>query len=128
MFTQEVADLICAEMAEGRSLRSILRAEGMPGYSTVMTWLNERPLFQENYTRAMYMRADVKFDELDDVSEDAALAESAVTIAGLRLKSDNIKWQLARMNAKKYGDKIETTHAGEIGVRTIERRIIDPAN
>jgi len=125
MYSQEVADAICARMAEGKSLRSIVRGEGMPGLSTVMTWLNERPAFQEQYTRAMYMRADAKFDELDDVSEDAENSESPVKIAGLRLKADNIKWQLARMNAKKYGDKIETTHAGEVGIRTIERRIID---
>ena len=125
MYSQEVADAICARMAEGKSLRSIVRGEGMPGLSTVMTWLNERPAFQEQYTRAMYMRADAKFDELDDVSEDAENSESPVKIAGLRLKADNIKWQLARMNSKKYGDKIETTHAGEVGIRTIERRIID---
>lgn len=130
MFSQEKADLICERMAGGESLRSICRDESMPSLSHVMTWLNnpEHNAFKEQYTRAMYLRADAKFEELDDVAEDAVNADSAIKVQGLRLKADNIKWQLARMNSKKYGDKIETTHAGEIGVRTIERHIIDPAH
>lgn len=115
-------------MAEGESLRKICRDAEMPGISEVMRWANENADFREQYTRAFSMRADAKFEELDDVAEDAVNADSAIKVQGLRLKADNIKWQLARMNAKKYGDKIETTHAGEIGVRSIERHIIDPAH
>ena len=58
------------------------------------------------------------FEELDDVSEEAVKAETAVEVAGLRLKADNIKWKLARMNAKKYGDKLQTEHSGGLTVRT----------
>lgn len=110
-FNQDTADRICERMAGGTSLRAILAEEGMPGYSTVMTWLNERPLFRDNYAHAILMRAEVKFHELDDVSEEAVMAETAVQVNGLRLKADNIKWQLARMNSKKYGDR--TTLAGD---------------
>jgi hypothetical protein len=35
------------------------------------------------------------------------------------------KWTLARKRPKKYGEKVETTLAGEISVRNIERRIVD---
>ena len=61
----------------------------------------------------MVIRADRKFEELDDVSEKAALAKKAVTVQGLRLKADNIKWMIARMNSKKYGDR--TVVAGDPG-------------
>jgi hypothetical protein len=127
MYSQEVADAICDLMAEGESLRSICRRNDMPGLSTVMRWADENPVFREQYARAINMRADAKFEELDDVSDDAVASESAVKVQGLRLKADNIKWQLARMNAKKYGDKADVNLTGEIGVRTIERRIIDPS-
>ena len=46
-------------------------------------------------------------NELDDVSEQAVNAETAVQVQGLRLKADNIKWTLGRMNPKKYGDRTE---------------------
>ena len=52
---------------------------------------------------------------LDDVSEQAVKAETAVEVAGLRLKADNIKWKLARMNAKKYGDRLQNEHSGPEG-------------
>lgn len=130
MFSQEKADLICERMAEGESLRKICRDPEMPSISHVMTWLNnpEYPEFKEQYARAFSMRADAKFEELDDVAEDAVNADTAIKVQGLRLKADNIKWQLARMNSKKYGEKVETTLAGEVGIRTIERRIIDPSD
>lgn len=129
MFSQEVADEICTRLAEGRSLASICRDPEMPTLATVFRWLadDRYAAFRDNYTRAVSMRADAKFEELDDVSEEAANSESAVKINGLRLKADNIKWQLARMNSKKYGDKIEQAHTGSIAVESIRRTVIDPA-
>ena len=52
------------------------------------------------------------FRSLDDVSADAVKAETAVEVAGLRLKADNIKWKLARMSPK-YSDKIDLNHGGQ---------------
>ena len=124
MYSQETAQIICARMAEGASLRSVCRSEGMPSTSTVMRWLDEDAEFREQYARAMNMRADVKFEELDDVSEDAVMAESAVKIAGLRLKADNIKWQLGKMSPKKYGEKIEATHEVGESITKIVRQIM----
>lgn len=129
-YTPEMADKICEMLSEGVSLRSICRGEGMPHFATVMRWVAQQPTFCDQYARATLARADAKFEELDDVSEQAATAESAVTIAGLRLKADNIKWQLARMNAKKYGDKITQEHTGADGkdlvVSTIIREYMPP--
>ena len=71
--------------------------------------------FREQYARAFQLRADAKFEELDDVSDEAVNADSAVQVQGLRLKADNIKWQLARMNAKKYGDKVTAELTGANG-------------
>lgn len=129
-FSQEIADKVLEGVASGRSLASVLRDPGTPSYAAFMVWLKERPELQDNYARAIEMRADVKFDELDDVSEEAAGAESAVQVAGLRLKADNIKWQLARMNSKKYGEKATTEHTGPGGgplqIEEVRRTVIDP--
>lgn len=111
----EVKGEIIRRMCEGESLRAICRTEGYPAPSTVIGWTNEDAEFAEQYARARDERADTYFDRLDDVSEAAEQAENAVQVAGLRLKADNIKWQLARMAPKKYGDKIETTVQGPDG-------------
>jgi len=105
---QEIKAKICALVASGLSLAKICSDEEIGvGYSTVFTWLRDDAEFQEHYARAREDRADVMFDELDDVSEAAQNAATAVEVAGLRLKADNIKWKLARLNAKKYGDRTQ---------------------
>ena len=117
MYPQSIRADILAEIATGRSLRSVCRDEGMPSIRQVMVWLDEDEEFAQQYARAMLVRADVKFDELDEVSQKAEDCESAVKVAGLRLKADNIKWQLARMNAKKYGDRTTTEVNGDINLK-----------
>lgn len=130
IFSAELAAEVLSRLAEGRSLRSVCQDEEMPSISTVMKWLREDDAFSQQYACAREARADVMFEELDDVSEDAASAENAVKVAGLRLKADNIKWKLARMAPKKYGEKLEL--AGDpknpLGIAVIERRVIDPGN
>lgn len=123
----EVQQEIIRRMCEGESLRSVCRSVGMPAPSTVILWVNTDSAFAEQYARAREERADVYFDRLDDVSDDAVTAETAVQVAGLRLKADNIKWQLAKMAPKKYGDKLELGGGLELHnkIERITRKIID---
>jgi hypothetical protein len=108
MRTPELEAEILRRLTEGESLRAICRTEGYPVPSAVIKWTNVDPDgFGEQYARACEARADVYFDALDDVSEDAVVADTPVKVAGLRLKADNITWQLARMAPKRYGDKVQ---------------------
>ncbi len=120
---------ILAQMSAGESIRAICRKPGMPHVATVMRNLAADREFSEQYARAMLVRADMKFEELDDIGQKAEETESAVKVAGLRLKADNIKWQLARMNAKKYGDKmaIGGDPDNPLRVETVVRTIVDPS-
>lgn len=49
------------------------------------------------------------------------MAESAVKVAGLRLKVDTLKWKLGKMNPKKYGDKIAVGGADDMPAIKIDR-------
>lgn len=126
MLSEQVRDTILVRMAEGQSLRSICRDEGMPSIWQVMRELRADEAFAQQYARAMLDRADAKFEELDAVSDDAVASDSAVRVAGLRLKADNIKWQLARMNAKKYGDVANVNLGGTVNVRPVEWAVVEP--
>lgn len=129
MHSQETREKLLEAVASGASLRETCSQPGMPSLSTVMRWQDSDDEFREQYARAVDMRARVKFEELDDVSEDAAAAETAVQVAGLRLKADNIKWQLARMHAR-YGDKVTNEHTGPGGgpvqVQSIAIELVKP--
>ena len=108
-----IAAAVFARMSQGASLRGACELEGVK-VPTLLLWIDQDPNLAEQYARAMLARADAKFEELDEVSQRATEAQNAVEVQGLRLKADNIKWQLARMNARKYGDKLAVGGAEDL--------------
>lgn len=103
-YLPEVADDICSLITAGESLRSVCRRQGMPNTTKVMRWLREHEDFREQYGKAMESRADAVFEEIFDIADD--VAEEPAAVAKARLRVDTRKWALARMNPKKYGDKV----------------------
>src|SRR6185369_16989357 len=121
-FTQELADRICAELAEGKSLRSVCLAEEMPDKSTVFRWLRRNNDFQDQYARAKEEAADALAEEILDLS-DAAISviksgaekKSGAYAQAVRLQVDTRKWIMSKMKPKKYGEALDlTTKGGEI--------------
>lgn len=100
-------------ISTGESMRAMCELHGV-ALTTFFQWVSE-PAYVEQYARAREARADLYFEQLDDVSDAASTAETAVEVAGLRLKADNMKWKLARMSPKKYGDKMQTEVTGANG-------------
>ena len=123
MIPKEVQDRICEQIAEGQSLRSICAEDGMPAKSTVFRLLASDAEFRDQYARAREAQADHMFDEIMEIADDAT-----EDVNRSRLKVDARKWAAGKLRPKVYGEKAEVALTGEIGVRTIERRIIDPAD
>lgn len=98
-------DALCEFVAGGESLAAFCKKHGL-ATSTTNDWLNDpkHPERSADYARAREARADLIFESLDEVSNQAVAAKNPVTVQGLRLKADNIKWKLARMH-KKYSDR-----------------------
>ena len=119
-FTLELADKMCAMIAEGISVRTICLRDEMPSMQSFFTWLRIYPDFLEQYERAKEQSAyadDEKLDETGDMAIQEAKevdpkAASAVVNAW-KLKADNLKWAMSKKKPKKYGDKIDHTTGGE---------------
>lgn len=119
-FTQELADHICAELMEGKSLRRICMAENMPNRSTVFLWLASNESFSDQYARAREIQGDTYFDEAIDIADDGQndTYEDADgnkrtdmdVIARSRLRVDTRKWAASKLRPKKYGDRIDVDH------------------
>jgi hypothetical protein len=122
----EKFDLILRDIQEnGLSLRKALGGYGMPSSKTFYEWLDNDEGKIKRYARACEARADVIFDEIveladkqdaDVVGEDQ-FGNPIVNhniIQRNRLQVDTRKWMLAKMNPKKYGDKVE--HSGDIAL------------
>ena len=52
-FSQDMADAICGELAEGLSLHAICTRDDMPSARTVHEWLENNPEFAQQYARAI---------------------------------------------------------------------------
>ena len=116
-FKQETADEICFSIIDGLSLRAICQLPGMPPLRTLMGWVESNEVFQQQYTRARQMQADIKFDDLKDLAKTA----NPDNVQCVKLQIDTAKWELSKTLPKKYGEKIDidmtadiTTHQYEI--------------
>jgi hypothetical protein len=122
-------NLICEELEKGYSLRSILRRENMPSSRTFFKWIDESEEKVKQYERSVELRSEFLFDEIIEIAdkqgEDVSEDESGNQIINHnivqrnRLQIDARKWALSKMLPKKYGDKIQQEHSGEITTNVI---------
>lgn len=112
-YTEQLAGEICRLVEDGESVRAVCRRDDMPSQSMVYRWLDEHEAFREQYARAVDLRAEGKFEEAWEIA-DRATAEN-VQVA--RLQIDTIKWMTGKLAPKKYGDKQQVEHSGEVGIR-----------
>jgi hypothetical protein len=139
-FSQQIADVICEELANGRSLRAICADDGMPSKSAVFRWLAANVEFRDQYARAREAQADALADEILDIADnggndtytddDGRERVNVDVIARSRLRVDARKWIAAKLKPRVYGDKIAAELSGVDGRpiehTMIERVIVDP--
>lgn len=126
IFSEELADLICSHLVEGKSLRAICRDEGMPSVGTVCRWLNENAKFQEQYTSAREIQAETFADEIVLIADTPLIGTKTKTVGDKvetiegdmiehrRLQVDTRKWVASRILPKKYGDKLAVGGAKDL--------------
>lgn len=126
-YTQEIADRICAQLAEGISLRTVCLGDEMPDKATVFRWLRTNKDFCDQYARAKEESTDALAEEIIDISDDGTNDWMTITTAGgfekevvnhevvnrSKLRVDTRKWIMSKMKPKKYGDKIDMTTNGK---------------
>jgi len=120
----EIFNSIISDIENGASLRSALRKDKMPSSSTFFIWIEEDEVKSKQYTRATELRAENMFEDIlsivDENTNDTITLEDGREIVNndviqrARLRMDARKWMLGKMNPKKYGDKIQQEHSGEI--------------
>lgn len=96
----EKSAAILDAISGGKSVRKACKENGVPD-PTFLRWVEEDG-FSEQYARAMESRADAMFEDLVEIADDRG-----EDVNRDRLRVDARKWALARMNPKKYGDRIE---------------------
>lgn len=118
IYSDVLAKELCLRISNGRSLSSVCRDKDMPSRSLVYDWLadEDKQEFMDRYREADLQRADFHADEMIEIA-DSVEAETA-EVAKARLRIDTRKWQVARMNATKYGDKQQIDNTSSDGSMT----------
>jgi hypothetical protein len=129
-YNAAVADRICEQIAIGRSVREICRADDMPVMSTVFQWLAVHKEFTEQYTHAREAQADYLAEELLEIADDGSndwmerRGENGEVIATVpdhehisrsKLRVDTRKWIMSKLMPKKYGDMLRQEITGKDG-------------
>jgi hypothetical protein len=125
MYSEDIALEICTRLSLGESLRKICIDDHMPVQSVIYVWLNKKPEFAEQYTRAREEQAETHADEIvaiaDETPKTKEVRDKDGNVIDITLDSSYIAWQRQRIDArkwnaskqrpKKYGDRV--THAGD---------------
>lgn len=127
-YTAKIADEICKDIADGKSVREIAASDDMPAMSTIFRWLSEHEDFQEQYTRAKEAQAEYMAEDILNIADDATndwmerngeenegWQANGEHIQRSRLRIESRKWLLGKLKPKKYGDKQTLEHSGPDG-------------
>jgi hypothetical protein len=138
-FSEKLFTDICVQIANGKGLVEICRAEGMPHRATVLRWLAGSEDLQKLYAQAHEQQADFYADQIIEIAdEDVALVRldrhygkdkklrngthtdgnyieavfDTAAVARNKLRIDARKWKAAKLAPKKWGEKVTTEHTG----------------
>lgn len=125
-YSEDTVKEICLRIMRGESLKAICRDDFMPPNWQVHEWLSGKPDFADRYARACEVRADTIFDDIleiaDDNQQDIVLNADGTErlntdhVQRAKLRIDARKWALAKMQPKKYGDKVDHNLTGNLTV------------
>jgi hypothetical protein len=128
VYSVETLDEICKIIeTSDKGLSTILQRDDFPSVSEFMRWLQDdsKPEVREYYARAKRIQMELFGDQIiqiaDDSSNDTIITENGVAenhefVNRSKLRIDTRKWLMSKLAPKKYGDKVQTEHSGEIKI------------
>ena len=120
---EEILNNIFNMIESGKSLRFALSQIPLSS-STFFIWIEEDPEKSKQYAYVTDIRTELKFESIEqDYSEEPQRDAETGRIDSAwvqlqRLKIDAKKWELSKLNPKKFGDKVMQEHSGEVKTTT----------
>ena len=132
VYTKDLAARICAEMATGKSLRSVCAEDGMPAESTVRLWaVEDRDGFAAHYARAREAQMEALGEDILEIADDTrgdfkknadgVEVVDSEAIQRSKLRVDARKWLMSKIAPKRYGDRVDATIGNPDGSPLQER-------
>ncbi|MEH2517801.1 hypothetical protein V1279_003374 [Bradyrhizobium sp. AZCC 1610] len=133
-FSDEIFQQACDRMAGGEGLRKICEDPQMPSRQTFLRWIEKDTGRQAQYTAAREALMDWYAEEILtiawDSSRDTIPADGKKParcdnewVNRSRLKVDTLKFLMAKLHPRRYGDKLPETVEEKTGVAELMRAI-----
>jgi hypothetical protein len=119
-YTPELAERICAEIAEGKSIRDFAGVGDFPVQDTIYRWLDLHKEFSEQYSRAREIAADLLATEARDILEgkrpilnklEGGMTlpdlDTAVRVSRDIARAKHCTWMAGRMAPRKWGEAVD---------------------
>ena len=121
-WTADLETSVIEAIQDGKTLRQIGRDNGFSA-SCILDHAENSPAFGKQYARALLIRADLDMYEIDAIAD----AEPERNKFGIdpgwanwqRTRIDAKKWLAGKRSPKKYGDKIDVEHSGEVAIKRV---------
>ena len=125
-YTEELGELICLCLEEGRSIRDAAVHITENGTeiteSTIRRWGRDAQIsskeFVTQYARAREAGAHTEFDNIRDLEQE--VRDGVLDPQQGRVIIDSVKWRLSKMLPRSYGDRQTIEHQGDVKTRAID--------
>jgi hypothetical protein len=103
---------ICDEIAKGRNVIETLNSDNrFPDWTTFRRWKNNNEELRTLYVNSQQDKAIALENEIDDLR--AMLLSKEIEYPTYNALVNTLKWKMAKMYAKLFGDKVDVTTQGE---------------
>jgi hypothetical protein len=114
-------DALCDRIASGVSLTALAESLEISRYA-MSSWIaadeNRSARAREARIIAASAYADLALAAIKDAPA------NPIELSRARELASHYRWQASKASPQEYGDKVETTHKGEMQITAIERRIV----
>lgn len=131
-YSDAIADKICERIATSSDgLVKICEEVGITT-ETAYKWRGQFEKFADKYARARADQAQLLADEIVNISDETQVGEivtkkgdgsieikRADMIEHRKLRIDARKWIASKLLPKKYGERVELEHSGELSVKRV---------
>lgn len=108
--TPEMEEAIINGLVDGFSLVQICAGDNMPNRRTILRWMEDDQAFATRCARAREIQADLMDDKIIQLIDDVNVENASA----MRVKLAALQWRAAKLAPKKYGDKQEVEHTGQV--------------
>lgn len=141
-YTDALAQEICERLSKGETLTSICSDDHMPATRTVSDWKKSNEAFAADFARARDEGFDALAEQCLEIAEDGSRdytektrpdgskyeAFDAEHVQRSKLRIETRLKLLAKWDPKRYGDKLDVAHGGDVGLTVNIRRFTPDAD